>query len=1081
MAFEKVFKSGEDFTPLEDKDGLHVHLESNTLKILNRDAYRMFVGKLIMFNDKYAEIAKKIPGNEEAYKKNRLINTKFPIDIDCFYRINHRWRSIAKQYYATVEDPTGLENIKNRRPEDKFPSTQIKMLKQSTEEVYFQLSSVVEEMKLGKPYTNSKGEEELDYTEIAHDLLELSILATHAYTDVFNILEKEYGSGAFDRMEDLARSMHSSSYNERGYDLPRRRLAVDAASEALIRNPLSVKTFFKGYPEDNFLKMTYEYEEEQRKLEESLKRTPEEEEEIRKRREEYEKKNKEEDRIAEEKRKEEDRKLIEQEKAELKAQEEREHIETLHEDNERELSAFPIVPNDPEPSKINQPMYAYFEKFADRMGIDQSKLNAQSIIQAASIAYITENSRYIVEKKIDTESFLKDMTAVCNQISRITYTAYIEKCINEHRPIDFDVPFNEISDLMSVTMYTMYPKVVSGEKTDFSISGAIDRVVNGYTARHDMNTRAEAMELAKLAYLDKPDAFFTVDAEARFEGFTTQKRSSDSIVEETAAIVNSYNQYKKNRVDPDPQINPKNATAPRRTAFGEGEMRKKAMDAAYALEKRIETRYKSRLSRFFRYFSYSKQKEELAREKTILGIPQDQRVAEHIKSYRIDDIFVDANQKNSNKAIDRERHKRVGADPKKYITKLLEKNLGKDNIPNITDDELDNEIHTRYIKFQEMTPAALAYAKAKEEERLRQEEERYERAKEEARILKEQEEERKLKGEDEKISQEPEKQENLNENAEEYVEEDAVEEEPEPLITEEEYAKKVYEAKEKLFNDKIKVITDNLNASENLRKSKENERNNDINRNKDIFAKMEKEANELREANDDLNSQIYFLQEQISEMSKQLGDRALENTNLEEQAEAEAKEKSSFFSKVGSIFTSQKTKDAEKEKEAEKEAVRVESKKAVELTQGVLDGLTEEINNYVAQVQLNIQTADKLDKDKWIYENRATRLKSNPSEVELSAAREVKKYQRTLNDLMKNKEKIIESGEGLNFDEKLFKENLMEALAAERKAKEEAANVNKKEQEKKERISIGIDESDKNAPIEPKKEEISKEQISLQK
>jgi hypothetical protein len=82
---------------------------------------------------------------------------------------------------------------------------------------------------------------------------------------------------------------------------------------------------------------------------------------------------------------------------------------------------------------------------------------------------------------------------------------------------------------------------------------------------------------------------------------------------------------------------------------------------------------------------------------------------------------------------------------------------------------------------------------------------------------------------------------------------------------------------------------------------------------------------------------------------------------------------------------------------------------------------------------------------------------------------------------MQNKEKIIESGEGLNFDEKLFKENLMEALAAERKAKEEAANVNKKEQEKKERISIGIDESDKNAPIEPKKEEISKEQISLQK
>jgi hypothetical protein len=65
----------------------------------------------------------------------------------------------------------------------------------------------------------------------------------------------------------------------------------------------------------------------------------------------------------------------------------------------------------------------------------------------------------------------------------------------------------------------------------------------------------------------------------------------------------------------------------------------------------------------------------------------------------------------------------------------------------------------------------------------------------------------------------------------------------------------------------------------------------------------------------------------------------------------------------------------------------------------------------------------------------------------------------------------------------------MEALEAERKAKAESANkandgeasVNENGQEKKERISICIDESDKNAPIEPKKEEISKEQISLQK
>jgi hypothetical protein len=82
---------------------------------------------------------------------------------------------------------------------------------------------------------------------------------------------------------------------------------------------------------------------------------------------------------------------------------------------------------------------------------------------------------------------------------------------------------------------------------------------------------------------------------------------------------------------------------------------------------------------------------------------------------------------------------------------------------------------------------------------------------------------------------------------------------------------------------------------------------------------------------------------------------------------------------------------------------------------------------------------------------------------------------------MQDKQTIIESGEGLNFDEQLFKKNLMETLEAERKAKQEEANVNEKEQEKKERVCVNIEESNKNVPVEPKKEEISKGQISLQK
>ena len=1085
MAFEKVFKSGEDFTPLKEKydEDLNFLIDSDTLKVLNRDAYRMFVGKLIGFNNKYApKIDRSTRENEEAYKQNRFVNTKYPIDIDWFFRINHRWRSIAMKYFARIEDPSGLEKIKEFRPEDQFPRLYVDLLKESTKEVCFQLSGVVEEMKLGTPYTNKQGETELDYTEISRELMELTLLATHAYTDVFNILEKEYGSNALDKMQDLTESMHPLTYYDQGSNLPRRSLSMDGASWDLIRNPLSVKNSFFGYTEENFVGVPGKLEEiERERKAKEKKMTPEEKEAHRKEQEEHEKQKKEEERIAEEQRKEENRKRIAEEEAERKAQEEQQHIQDLKENNEKATTAFPIVENDPNPSAVNQTMYAYFDKFAERMGIDQSKLNAQSIIQAASIAYINENTREIVENNPNDEPFLKEMTAIYNQISRITYAAYIEKCINEHRPIDLNVPSNEVSDLMGVTMYAMYPTVVNGEKKDMVRLGAILKVINGTITTYDFDTRKAAIELANLAYQDKDVSFFTADAEARYESFTTQKRSSDSIVEETASIVNSYAQYKENRVDP--KINSEKLTYSYRTAFKEGEMRKKAMDAAYALERRVETRYKSWLARFFRRSSYTKQKEELARVKNILEIPQDQRVADHIKAHRIADAFADANYKMNNIQRKHERAAQVGNDAKKYITQLLEKNVGKENITHITEKEFNDEVHRRFIKFQEMTPAAIEAQKLYEEEQRRQEELERERRDEEAKIFKALEEERLRKEAEEKMNPAQDAEENLKE------EEPVEEEEPEPLITEEEYAKKVYEAKEKLFNDKIKVITTNRDASERLRKSKEDERNNSIKKNREIFANMQKKANDLREANDELNSQISFLQTQIAEISKKLSERATENTNLEEQAEAEAKKKSSFFSKLGSAFTSQKTKDAEQKQEAEKEAMRVESKNAVKSTKELLDGFTEELGNYLAQVQNNTQEADKLDKDKWIYENRATRLQSEISNVELDAAKEVKQYQRILDNLMQNKEKIIESGEGLNFDESLFKKNLMEALEAERKAKTESANkanngeanVDENEKETKERVSVNIDESNKNAPIEPKKEKISKEQPSLQK
>jgi hypothetical protein len=762
------------YTLIKDQYGTEVQLDSDAPQIINRDAYRMFVSKLIIFNNKYAEKDVDNPelyDHQRQYLKNRVFNTKHPFDIEIFYKMSHRWRSIAKLYYATKDDPTGLNNIRQESIHG-FPRERLELLKDSAREIYYELSTIATTWRLGKPYTDKYNNEKMDYTDIAHDILELSLLATHAYTDIFDVLDKEHGGVGMDKMRDLARVMHSSSYDG-GEELPTRS-RIDYASESLIRNPnYGLKTFFTGYTEETYLSRVFEKDkkDESNKPEKNKKENKKENEKLRKQREKAVNDRKEAERLAEEKRKAEDLKLEAEQIAIREAQEAQERLDNLRKDNENKKQAFPIVPDDENPSKINQAFYAYFAKFAERMGISPEKLNAQSIIQEASIAYLTEDSRRYVDERdsVNNEPLLKSLVPMYEQIQRITYESYIEKCLEENRPIDLEVPSNEALDLMSVAMYTMYPTTVNGEIKDIPTLAAIRQVVNGnYTGKTMINkniaSRADMMELAKATYLEKDDSFFTEDAEARFEAFTTDKKSSSNIIAETAAIVNLYNEYKQDRADP------AKATASH-TAHQEAIIKKEAMDAAYALEKRIETRYNTRSSRFFRYISYSNQKEELARIKGILGIPANERVAAHIKESRINDLFPKIKERDA-KAIAKQRYELVGNYPGKYITQLLEKHLGKDGFPKITKEDLKEEYYQRVVRYDNLTPASKEAARLLEQkrmeeelekerireklekERLKQEKIEEEKRREEERILKEKEEEkRRIEEEERKIKE----------------------------------------------------------------------------------------------------------------------------------------------------------------------------------------------------------------------------------------------------------------------------------------------------------------------------------------
>lgn len=1062
------FIEDKDFTSLEDEDGVKVELESNELQIINRDAYRMFASKLISFNNKYAKKLKDqnplddpqdtyVRNIHDQYQKNKLVNTKYPLNIDVFYRLNHRWRSIAKRYYASKEDPTGLKNIRNGRREDEFPSAHIELLKQTTKELYRELSELVTGLNLGTPYINKYKQERMDYTEIAKELLELSLLATHAYTDVFYILDREYSSNSYEKRESLARSMHTTYYDD-AYRLPRRSNAIDPASDDLINNPMSLKNFFGGYTEENFVERAYSDERNKWKPKEET------EAEKEKRRQEIEKivnERKEAERIAEEKRMEEEQKLKEEQERIAKVQEAKERLDSLRTDNEKVKQAFPIVPNDEHPSKVNEAFYAYFAKFADRMGIDQNTLNAQSIIQAASISYLTEQSRRFVEPNTDTNSepLLKSLVPIYEQIQRITYEAYVEKCLKENIPIDLNVPSDEALDLMSVAMYTMYPTAFDSEKKDISTLAIISYVLNGHFSGNAMSnniaSRDIVMELAKASYQEKDVSFFTADAEARFESFTTQKKSSKNIIAETAAQVNLYNKYKTDRAN-------SADAADTHTAHQEANLKKEAMDAAYALERRIETRYKSRLARFFRYFSYSNQKEELERVKKILEIPNNERVADHIKDSRIRDLFVDASGRNLKEGI-KQRSNRVGNHSDKYIMQLLEKHLGKDNIPKITKEDFNKEDYQRAVRYSNLTPAAIEAAKRMEKER---EKEQIEREYQEE-----------LRRKNEKHGEEELQSTQANEEAdvveavsEEDLEAAKLEEELRARQEEEMRAQakvrelRKQEEKEKLFNAEIARISRSISNLEAENAKLELKRKNTISGCKQKEQEMLNKIESLDEEKRQIKYNNDFLAEKLNALIEQVGQQALgtmDSKDMEKFMNTAAKEAQKNTGKTASN---------RKITNAEQVSANIQDDQVVQGYMGAIESFRLELGK--GEDRITAIANEKIELNKQIAaQGRIAEENAGPGFTERENLNQIKRLREKIDDMQKNKEAYLSDDKALGFNEAEFDAKL--------KAELEIAKGLSDESDIRMPLKIEIGVNENIAPVSSKVEEIDNPQKEI--
>lgn len=637
------------------------------MEIVNQNLYYALKNRIHQFNRNYGDLIKQHYGEEHLLSE------------DMFEGLRDTWTLIAI-------DETGDDAATNLGRDHHISEKNFNLLLEATQNLYSEFRALARGANLGETHVASNGLEETDYTYIAGEILEIGMLALHTYTNIFEQCKYELSQGdatvARDRAEILANALY--------FDKDRlKTIEVDHASQQILSNPLggSFNGIEKLFNQDNYQVLFFQSGERvpyyQKKAASDARQKANEanEQELAK-----EKKAEQDAIIAEAKR------LKDEQDAAERVERENAEKEALRRDYEKEKNAFPHIPDVANPNLVNAPFYTYFSKYAERMGIDNNLLNAQSIIEAANQVYIKNDIREKTTQFVDNAAFAKDMLPIYRQIEHITYEAYIEKCIENNIPINMSVPANEVLDLMGALLYTMYPTAFNASDKGVDVLQRATQLLNGgfsvNESLRDENVRKDALAIMKENYLKKDISFYNSDAEARFASFAEERKSSNNIVRESASIVDAYNEYKTEREN----------NVEGRTALQEANLKKAAMDAAYALEKRIETRYQSRLSRFFRYFSYAKQRDELARVKSVLGIPADVRVADRLVESRVNDLFVDVSNVKTDRAA---RLEAVKGNPLTYITKTLEKQV--DHLPAISHGDFVDEQLRRIEKYQQLS------------------------------------------------------------------------------------------------------------------------------------------------------------------------------------------------------------------------------------------------------------------------------------------------------------------------------------------------------------------------------------------
>lgn len=897
-------------------------------QIVNQETYYALKARIHFFNQRYRQQLK--------YMYDDTVTEEL------FGSLRDTWTDIA-QYQTDDYAKTDL-------PLDSWITDEsFERLKDAVATIRIHFAGIARDKNLGEKYMEQNGEEATDYTNVSREIFEICMLALHTYTNFFKhcdywIRLRQFTSDTAEkRAKELAKEMHLNQSLHT--------FELDFESKQWIDNPfdnIHLDIAKKAFNKDNYTDPQWDNQKD-REPYINIKKAKDKAEAIRIANLKKEREQKKLDQIEREK-----QSLIDSENARLVFEKRLNPQIGDYSVYNTFRDAIKNVPNiEPVPENLEH-FYAFFRK----LGIDENELSAQTLVEAMDKVHKDNKDN------LDSLEFCIDAEPIYRQLQAHAYEAAAKRAIESGERIDF----NEVSRKVDETMAALYCTSNLGgfqqpdEKTRLRAAELINGTYMG-VAKPNVNEwlRAAALDNVKKYYREVGIAKLTARAEGIYESYAEQELSSAHIASNAKIYARDYARYR----------GAIRAGQCHDDEFTQGETRNMYMDHAYALEKRIETRYASRWSKIIRFVSYLRQSSALAKMKKSLGIDKNRRIEDEFLEVRLNAFAKDS---SNPKDVDSLRIRYTQEPESKVIEHVratLKLSIRGKNLPEVM------IIEEPVVKegFDPPNAGKTVIGQMLKEEEIRKEEERQKQIEEEK--IKEQERQDEIRLQNEKKDEEIRKQALLEKKENEYQE-------------------KLETARKRV--EEFGKIRDNLQKEENERNAKIDKE----------IALIPGKIRTLENQNIDIQERIQKLNTQVETITKMITQKADAATK-----EAKIKENGGVSGFFKGVFGIDKWEQASAQKKVNENISNDEF--FSDMTQTMLSKILVDIKNEETNLENNKKQIEELYR-------KETKLKQS-KEISVSLKGAVSDHveaKKNLQYLIDNKDKIVCVSENPTFEEALL-------------------------------------------------------------